>query len=74
MIPLALAWLGVIASAALAVILFMERAGVFAVANSWYSGATWLVWFPMLIFEVTLAVWLIVKGVAAPRRDSPRYQ
>jgi hypothetical protein len=24
------------------------------------------VWLPMLVFELTLAVWLIVKGVAAP--------
>lgn len=25
-----------------------------------------LVWMPMLVFEVTLALWLIVKGVAMP--------
>jgi len=27
---------------------------------------TWLLWRPMLVFELTLAVWFIVKGVAAP--------
>jgi hypothetical protein len=29
-------------------------------------------WLPMLVFEVTFAVWLIVKGVATPARlESP---
>lgn len=27
---------------------------------------TSLMWFPMLAFEVALALWLLVKGVAAP--------
>jgi hypothetical protein len=27
---------------------------------------TWIVWFPMLVFEVTLALWLLIKGVAGP--------
>jgi len=66
MIPVALAWLGVVASVLLVVILPLQRAGLFSGAVSWYSGVTWLVWFPMLVFEVTLAVWLIVKGVATP--------
>ena len=70
MIPIALAWFGVVASIVLAAILVVQRAGLFAVATNWFSSATWLVWFPMLIFEVTLALWLIVKGVATPRRSS----
>jgi hypothetical protein len=65
MIPAALAWLGVIASAALVVILMVQRAGVFG-ATGWYSSATWLIWLPMLVFELTFAGWLIVKGVAMP--------
>jgi hypothetical protein len=24
------------------------------------------IWLPMLVFEVTLALWLLIKGVAAP--------
>jgi hypothetical protein len=24
------------------------------------------VWIPMAVFEVTLALWLLIKGVAAP--------
>jgi uncharacterized protein DUF4386 len=68
MIPAALAWLGVVASAALVVVLPMQRAGLFAGAVSWVSSATWLVWLPMLVFEVTFAFWLIIKGVAPPAR------
>jgi hypothetical protein len=57
MIPAALAWLGVIASVLLAVVLPLELAGFIARAN-------WLVWMPMLVFELTFAVWLMVKGAA----------
>jgi hypothetical protein len=66
MIPAALAWLGVLASAALVLLLLSQRAGLFGGAYNWSSSITWLVWLPMLVFEVTFAVWLIVKGVAAP--------
>ncbi len=30
---------------------------------SWSASITWLVWLPMLVFEVTLALWLMIKGV-----------
>jgi len=63
MIPAALAQLGVIASALLVAILPLQLAGLFGGAMSWSASVTWLVWLPMLIFEVTLALWLIVKGV-----------
>lgn len=66
MIPAWLARLGVLASVFLVLLLFVQRAGVFASATSWSSPLTWVVWFPMLIFEVTLAFWLLIKGVAAP--------
>jgi hypothetical protein len=26
---------------------------------------TWFMWMPMLVFEVTLALWFLIKGVAA---------
>ena len=63
MIPAALAWLGLLASALLVVILPLQRAGLLGGAAGGFSGAAWLVWSPMLVFEVTFAVWLIVKGV-----------
>jgi hypothetical protein len=68
MIPVALAWLGVAASVFLVVILPLQRAGVFAGTATWYSGVTWLMWLPMLVFELTVAAWFIVKGVEAPAR------
>jgi hypothetical protein len=66
MIPLPLAWLGVAASVLLVVLLIVQRAGLFAGALNWSSATTWIVWLPMLVFEVALALWFIVKGVAAP--------
>jgi hypothetical protein len=63
MIPTALAWLGVVASLLLVVILPLQLAGLFGGAMSWSASITWLVWLPMLVFEVTLALWLIIKGV-----------
>src|SRR5258708_2859579 len=63
MIPVALAWLGVVASALLVGVLPLQTAGLFAGRATWYSGITWFVWMPMLAFELTVAVWFIVKGV-----------
>ena len=59
LIPVALAWIGVVASALLVVVLPLQVAG-------YVSGAQW-VWFPMLLFEVPVAVWFLAKGVNAPR-------
>ena len=66
LIPAALAWLGVVASAGLVVILMVQRAGLFGGNKGWYSSATWLIWLPMLVFELSFAVLLIVKGVNEP--------
>src|SRR5438067_786901 len=63
MIPVALAWLGVVGSAMMVVILPLQRAGAMTPGANWLSSATWLVWLPLLVFELTLAFWLIVKGV-----------
>jgi Domain of unknown function (DUF4386) len=62
MIPIPLAWLGVVASALLVVELPLQLAGFV------HGTVTALVWIPMLAFEVPLALWLLVKGVAAPAR------
>lgn len=65
MIPVVLARLGVAASVFLVVVLPLQLGGVFVGgALSWASAVTWLVWLPMLVYEVWLAGWLIVKGVA----------
>jgi hypothetical protein len=66
MIPVALGWLGVLASLLLVVILPLQRAGLFGGPTSWASSVTWLIWLPALVFEIALALWLLLKGVATP--------
>lgn len=62
MIPASLAWLGVVASVLLVVVLPLSLAGfVRGVITS-------LIWLPMLAFEVPLALWLMTRGVATPQR------
>jgi hypothetical protein len=64
MIPIALAWLGVVASVLLVVGLPLQGAGFLR------GPITSFMWAPMALFEVPLAVWLLVKGVAPPARES----
>lgn len=59
-IPVALAWLGVLASILLVIILPLRLAGFIE------GAVTNFVWLPMLVFEVMLALWLLIKGVATP--------
>jgi hypothetical protein len=61
LIPAPLAWLGLLASLLLLVTLPIQLAGMLPplVAQ--------LIWLPMLAFEVPLGIWLITKGVRAPR-------
>ncbi len=64
MIPIPLAWLGVFASILVVVLLPAQLAG-FKIGS--FSGLVgWLMWLPLLVFEVVLALWLLIKGVAAP--------
>jgi len=60
MIPVALAWIGVLASVLLVVGLPLQVAGVLR------GPITQLMYLPMLAFEVPLGLWLLIKGVAAP--------
>jgi hypothetical protein len=63
MIPVQLAWLGVLASLLLVVILPLQLAA----STALFGGpVAWLMWLPMLVFEVILALWLLIKGVATP--------
>ncbi len=62
MIPAPLAWLGVVASVLLVIGLPLRLAG-------WLDGAiAQIIWLPMLVFELALALWLLIRGVA-PGRD-----
>ena len=63
MIPVPLAWLGVVASALLLVGLPLE---LFGSIRSFRGLVGWLMWLPMLVFEVWFALRLLFKGVSAP--------
>ena len=60
MIPVALAWLGVFASVLLVVGLPLQLAGVLS------GSVIQFLWIPMAAFEIPLALWLLIKGVAMP--------
>ena len=64
MVPVSLAWLGVLASVLLVALLPVQLVG-------FVTGPVLdFMWLPMLAFEVVLALWLIIKGVAI-QRESP---
>ena len=60
MVPVPLAWLGVAASLLLVICLPLRLGGLLG------GPVVWLIWMPMLVFEVGLALWLIAKGVTSP--------
>ena len=62
MIPIPLAWLGVVASVLLVVGLPLAAAGFLR------GPATSFMWIPMAAFEIPLALWLLFRGVAVPAR------
>jgi len=59
-IPVALAWIGVVASVVLIVGLPLQLAGFLT------GPVTSYMWIPMLLFEVPLGFWLPIKGVRTP--------
>ena len=60
MIPIPLAWLGVLASILLVVTLPLQIAGFLS------GPLTGYIWMPMVAFQVPLGLWLLFKGVATP--------
>ena len=64
MVPAPLAWLGVIGSAIVLIGLLLELVGLLG------APFNQLMWIPIALFEITLAVWLLVKGVAPLRSRS----
>lgn len=59
-VPAVLGWVGVVSSLLLVVCLPLQLAAVLGgtVVN--------LMWIPMAVFEIWLAVWLLIKGTATP--------
>ena len=66
MVPVSIAWLGVFSSGLLAVALPLQLAGFPTGPLSGYTQ-----WLPALAFQVVLALWLLIKGVATPARGQP---
>jgi len=65
MIPLWLAWVGVVGSALLVVGLPLQLA-------QFLTGlVTQLMWIPVAMFELTVAVWFLIKGVRPVRSEVP---
>jgi len=60
MVPVALAWLGVLASVLWVVGLPLQLVGILP------DSVTQLMYLPMAAFEIPLALWLIIKGVGMP--------
>jgi hypothetical protein len=65
-VPVSIAWLGVFASGLLAVALPLQLAGFPTGPLSGYSQ-----WLPALVFQVALALWLLIKGVSTPATVRP---
>jgi hypothetical protein len=65
MIPVALAWLGVLSSLLPLVCFPLQLAGLLG------GPVTSFMWYPIMLFEMALALWLIVNGVAAPAPRQP---
>ena len=61
MVPVSIAWLGVFASGLLMVVLPLQLAGFSTGPLTGYYQ-----WLPALVFQVVLALWLLIKGVATP--------
>jgi hypothetical protein len=68
-IPVPLAWLGLLASVLLSAALTLQIAGFLR------GPVTYYVWIPVAVFEVALALWLLIKGARKPEYprtpDSP---
>jgi uncharacterized protein DUF4386 len=62
MIPALLGWIGVLASLLLVICLPLQLVGLLR-----GTLAQWM-WLPMFFFEVPLALWFLIKGVALPPR------
>src|SRR5207245_2678767 len=61
MVPVSIAWLGVFASGLLVAGLSLQLAGFPTGPLTGYYQ-----WLPALVFQIVLALWLLIKGVATP--------
>jgi hypothetical protein len=64
-IPTWLASLGLLSSGGLLVQLLVQQAA--GASTNWSSPVTWVIWFPLLIFELTFAALLLADRLAPPQ-------
>jgi hypothetical protein len=64
-IPAWLSWLGLLSSGGLVLQLSVQQAA--GASTDWSSPVTWVIWFPLLIFEVTFAAVLLADRLTPPR-------
>lgn len=67
MIPAVLGWIGVLASVLLVICFPLQLVGFLR------GPLTQWMWLPMFFFEVPLALWFLIKGVAVPARAQAAY-
>ena len=72
LIPALLAKLGLVASAALSMLVLVQIGGLLGGPMSFRSPVTWLVWLPVLIFELTFAYWLLSRPGSLASRGHAR--
>ena len=65
MIPVLLGWIGVFASVLLVICLPLQLVGFL------HGPLIQWMWLPMFFFEVPLALWFLIRGVAPPWRAQP---
>lgn len=65
-VPTAVAALGVGASLLLLIVNPLQLSGLASGSMNFFSIVTWAVFFPELVFEVWLSLWLILKGARPP--------
>ena len=63
-VPVLIASLGVVASVLVVIGLPLQLGGLLR------GTISQAMWWPMLLFEVTVALWFLIKGVAEPRRSA----
>ena len=66
-LPSLISWIGFVSSFALSILLIAQAGGLFGGRMNWSSPVTWVVWLPILIFELAAAVLLLSGRVRAPR-------
>ena len=72
MVPAALAMIGLLSSAVLLMLVLLQTGGLFGGRMEWSSPVTWVVWLPVLVFELGFALLLLSKPASLASRGNAR--